>query len=204
MPDSPSTIRVFRLGAKNKKVTNAAAGDQDTSYRVRVNSGLPLATLLQMNAVELADDASLITPENFPSTPGSADQDMELFDFSARADYGRVGVDEAFIRDKLDMFKFRPATLPELLCFAGQFRAIYRTQWFEAKTIIALGSVLTTTEVVRKKSWFSKEVLATRRSYPELQVVSGRPSDVLTLSTTERDQDGNWPKETLFLAVPLA
>ena len=207
MPDTPSSIlRTYRFGAKNKKLTDPAGGNQPTAYPIHVDYGLPLATLLETYGVDLAPDtASLITPENFPSPGGEGKQiEVELFDFSFRADYGRLGVDEAFIRDKLDMLKFRPATLQELVCFDYYFRETYKDQWHEARTVIALGSVHPTTEVIRKKGWFfRKEVIATRRNYPELQVVSGRPRDLLTLSTTERDQDGNWPNETLFLAVPV-
>jgi len=204
MPDKSSSIlRTFRLGAKNKKI--ADGNDQPTAYPIHVDYSLPLDTLLETYGVDLVAETSYtITPENFPAPGGEGKQiQVELFDFSFRADYGRLGVDEAFIRDKFDMLKFRPATLQELVCFDYYFRETYKDQWHEARTIIALGSVLTTTEVLRKKGWFRKEIRATRRSYPELQVVSGRPRDLLTLSTTERDQDGNWPNETLFLAVPV-
>jgi len=206
MPDKSSSIlRTFRLGSKNKKVTDPSGGNQPTAYPIHVDYSLPLETLLETYGVDLVPEAaSLITPENFPSPGGAGKQiKVELFDFSFRADYGRLGVDEAFIRDKLDMLKFRAATLQELVCFDYYFRETYKDQWHEARTVIALGSVHTTTEVIRKKGWFRREVVATRRSYPELQIVSGRPRDLLTLSTTERDQDGNWPNETLFLAVPV-
>ena len=205
MPAPDSTIRTYRLGAKNKKVPDPSGVGAPTSYPIHVDYSLPLATLLETYGVELAPDAApLITPENFPSPGGAGAQiEVELFDFYFRADYGRLCVDEAFIRDKLDMLKFRPATLTEIVCFDYYFREAYKGQWHEARTIIALGSVLATTEVVRKKGWFSRESRAMRRNYPELQVVSSRPRDLLTLSTTERDQDGNWPNETLFLAVPV-
>ncbi len=205
-PDKPApVIRSYRLGAKNKKMTDDAGGDQPTSYRIHVDHGLPLATLLETYGVDLAPDAALITAENFPSPGGAGTElEVELFDFSFRSDYGRSGVDEAFIRDKFEMFKFRAATLPELVCFSYYFRETYRGQWHEAITVIALGSVLETKDLVRKKGWFSKEVTASLRNYPELQIVSGRPRDLLTLSTTEPNQDGNWPTATLFLAVPVA
>jgi hypothetical protein len=204
MPEKPSSIiRTYRFGAKNKKVTDPAVGNQPTAYPIHANYSLPLATLLETYGVDLVPEtAPLLTPENFPSPGGEGKQiEVELFDFSFRADYGRLGVDEAFIRDKLDMLKFRPATLTELVCFDYYFRETYSGQWHEARTVIALGSVLETNDVIRKKGWFRKEVLAKRRNYPELQIVSGRPRDLLTLSTTEPDQDGNWPNETLFLAV---
>jgi len=206
MPDKPtSTIRSYRLGAKNKKMTDPDGGDQPTSYRIHVDYGLPLPTLLETYGVDLAPDAALITEENFPSPGGAGvELEVELFDVSFRSDYGRLGVDEAFVRDKLDMFKYRPATLTEIICFAYYFREAYRDQWHEAITVIALGSVHTTTDVVKKKGWFSKEIVSTRRHYPELQIVSGRPRDLLTLSTTEMNQDGNWPNATLFLATPTA
>jgi hypothetical protein len=203
---APSPIRSYRFGVKNKKVTDPSGNTAPTSYQVHVDYGQPLATLLEMYGVDLAPEtAALITPENFPSTGGEGKQiEVELFDFSFRSEYGRSGVDEAFIHDKFDMLKFRPATLPELICFDYYFRETYRDTWHEARTVIALGSVLTLKEIVRKKGWFTREITAARRNYPELQVVSGRPRDLLTLSTTERDQDGNWPNETLFLAVPTA
>jgi hypothetical protein len=202
---APVSLRTYRFGPKNKKLANADGSALPTAYPIHVDYGLPLATLLETYGVELAPDtAALITPENFPSPGGEGKQiEVELFDFSFRSDYGRSGVDEAFIRDKFDMAKFRAATLPELVCFDYYFRETYRDQWHEARTIIALGSVHPITEVIRKKGWFSKEIRATRRNYPELQVVSGRPRDLLTLSTTELDRDGNWPNETLFLAVPV-
>jgi hypothetical protein len=205
MPDS-SIIRAYRFGPKNKKLTNPDGSVTSSSYQIHVDYSLPLPTLLETYGVDLVPEtAALITPGNFPSPGGEGRQvEVELFDFSFRADYGRLGVDEAFIRDKFNMTKFRPATLAELICFDYYFRETYRDQWHEARTVIALGSVHDTSEVVRKKGWFRKELRATRRNYPELQIVSGRPRDLLTLSTTERDQDGNWPNETLFLAVPLA
>jgi hypothetical protein len=204
MPDkSTSILRTYRFGAKNKKVTDPAGVDQPTAYPIHADYSLPLATLLETYGVDLAPDtAPLITPENFPSPGGAGKQiEVELFDFSFRADYGRLGVDEAFIRDKLDMLKYRPATLPELICFDYYFRETYQGQWHEARTVIALGSVHATTQIIRKKGWLRKAIVSTRRHYPELQVVSGRPRDLLTLSTTELDRDGNWPNETLFLAV---
>jgi hypothetical protein len=203
MPDK-SILRSYRFGPKNKKLANPDGSVTPSAYPIHVDYSLPLPTLLETYGVDLAPEAgSLITEENFPSPGGEGQQiEVELVDFSFRSDYGRFGVDEAFIRDKLEMIKFRPATLPELICFDYYFRETYRDQWHEARSVIALGSVHTLSEVVRKKGWFSKERRATRRSYPELQVVSGRPRDVLTLSTTEREQDGNWPNETLFLAVP--
>ena len=206
MPAAPSIIRTYRLGAKNKKMTDPAGANQPTAYPIHVDYSLPLATLLETYGADLVPEtAPLLTPENFPSPGGEGKQiEVELFDFSFRADYGRLGVDEAFIRDKLDMLKFRPATLPELVCFSYYFRQAYLEQWHEARTVIALGSVHTTSEIIRKKGWFRKEVAATRRNYPELQLVSGRPRDLLTLSTTELNQDGNWPNETLFLAVSTA
>jgi hypothetical protein len=203
MPAS-SSIRSYRFGPKNKKLANPDGSVTPTAYQLLVDYDLPLATLLERNEIDLAPDAGLITPDHFPSDhTGRAHGEFELFDFSFRSDYGRSGVDEAFIRDKFEMTKYRAATLVELLCFGGHFRELYRDHWFEARNIIALGSVLETTEVVRKKSWFHKEVLGIRRNYPELQCVAGRPRDLLTLSTTERDQDGNWPNATLFLAVPI-
>jgi hypothetical protein len=204
MPDkSSSIIRTYRFGAKNKKLTDPAGDNQPTAYPIHVDYSLPLATLLETYGVDLAPESAVpITPENFPSPAGEGKQiEVELFDFSFRAEYGRLGVDEAFIRDKLDMLKYRPATLTELVCFDYYFRETYKAQWHEALTVIALGSVHETNDVVRKKGWFRKEVTVKRRNYPELQVVSGRPRDLLTLSTTEPNQDGNWPNETLFLAV---
>ena len=206
MPDKSSSIlRTFRLGTKNRKVSDPTGVNQPTAYPIHVDYSLPLDTLLETYGVDLVPETSyIITPENFPAPGNEGKQiEVELFDFSFRADYGRLGVDEAFIRDKLDMLKFRPATLHELVCFDYYFRETYKDQWHEARNVIALGSVHTTSEVLRKKGWFRKAVIATRRNYPELQVVSGRPRDLLTLSTTERNQDGNWPNETLFLAVPL-
>jgi len=199
-----SNFRTYRFGPKNKRLADPATGViTPTAYRVVVEYDQPLAALLEKNAVDLAPDAALITPENFPWTPTTpAPVEFELFDFSFRSDYGRSGVDEAFIRDKFAMTQFRAATLPELISLAGHLREVYANAWYPAQNIIALGSVLPTREVVRKKGWFSKETFATRRNYPELQCVSGRPRDLLTLSTTELEQDGNWPNATLFLAVP--
>jgi hypothetical protein len=201
----PSTFRTYRVGPKNKRLPDASGTEQSSAYRVQVDLSLPLEDLLARNAIQIDPEARLITPENFPfAAAAAAETEMELFDFSFRSDYGRSGVDEAFIRDKLALFKYRAATLPELICFGGHLRDLYRDQWFEAKTIIALGSVLDVTEVVQQKGWFRKEILAHRRNYPELECVAGRPFDLLRLSTTERDRDGNWPNQTLFLAVPSA
>ncbi len=47
----------------------------------------------------------------------------------------------------------------------------------------------TTTRVVKKKSWFAKEITATHQSFPEFLCIAGRPIDHIGLSTTEADQD---------------
>jgi hypothetical protein len=204
MPAPASKFRTYRFGPKNKRLPDPVTGVVvPSAYPVLVEYDQPLAVLLEKNAVDLVADTSLVTPENFPwrAVPPTV-VEFELFDFSFRSDYGRSGVDEAFIRDKLEMAKYRPATLPELICLAGHLRETYGNEWYPAQTIIALGAVLTVTEVARKGGWFRKEVRADRRCYPELQTVSGRPRDLLTLSATELGQDGNWPNETLFLAAP--
>jgi hypothetical protein len=201
----PSPFRTFRVGPKNKRLADPSGSEQSTAYRVPLDCSLPLDEILARHSIQIAPEAALITPENFPNAgAGAGELEMELFDFSFRSDYGRSGVDEAFIRDKLGLFRYRAATLPELICFGGHLREVYRDAWFEAKTIVALGSVLDVTEVVQKKGWFHKEILAHRRNYPELECVAGRPFDLLRLSTTDRDKDGNWPNQTLFLAVPAA
>jgi hypothetical protein len=199
-------FRAFRVGPKNRRFEDPSGSTEASHYDIIVDTAHPLPELLRAHGLEIApDDAALLTPENFAWPPESAvTRRFEIFDFSFRSEYGRSGVDEAFVRDKLEMFRHRPATLAELICFAGHLREVYRDQWFESKTILALGSPCTTREVVRKAGWFSKEVRGAFRHYPQLECVSGRPVDLLRLSRTAMDQDGNWPNETLFLATPLA
>jgi len=207
MPADPAPLRIkaFRVGPKNQRMKEAAGVEGPTEYDVVVASHLPLAELLASHRIEIAPEETRLIAENFPwPEERTVVRRFELFDFSFRSEYGRSGVDEEFVRDKLDFFKFRPATLPELICFASHFRQAYRDQWFESKKILALGSVLATDEVVKKKGWFSREVRGAFRYYPELECVAGRPRDLLRLSRTDQDRDGNWPKETLFLATPLA
>lgn len=202
--ESPG-IRVFRVGPKNKRLEDPAAAGQESGYHVAVNSDDTLEHLLLRNGLEIDPTEKRLTPEAFPwAQEGVADKYFELFDFSFRSEYGRSGVDEAFIRDKLDLFKFRPATLPDLLCFGGHFRVTYDGQWFPSKRIIALGSVLTTTETVKTGGWFGRRIRGTFQHYPELECVAGRPRDVVRLSRTECNTDGNWPTDVLFLATPMA
>lgn len=207
MSQDPTTLQIptFRIGPKNRRIKDDLNPDQPDGYHVMVEAGLSLLELLERYSVAIAPDETQITPENFPQAQeASVIRHFELFDFSNRAEYGRRGVDEAFVRDKLAHFKFRPATLPELICFAGHLRETFRDRWFEAKNILALGSVAVTTETVKKSGWFRKEVITHHyRHYPELGCVAGRPQDILSLSRTERDSDGNWPSETLFLAATL-
>ena len=204
-PDnSAMQIRTFRIGPKNRRIEDASSSAQPNGYQVIVEANLSLPELLDRHGVTVAPSESQITPENFPhASEASTSRFFELFDFSARSEYGRRGVDEAFVRDKLEHFKFRPATLPELICFASHLRETYHGQWFEGRNILALGSVLVTTEMHQKAGWFRKAAIAHYRHYPELECVSGRPHDVLSLSRTERDSDGNWPSATLFLAATL-
>jgi hypothetical protein len=202
MSGASSRIRTFRVGPKNKKIEDAASGNEPTTYAVIVETDVPLAHLLKRKGLQVAPDETMLTPEAFPwAGAGTLEKHFELFDFSFRSDYGRSGVDEEFVRDKLNYFNCQPATLLDLICFGGHLRTVYEGQWYEAKRIIALGSSTTTTQVLQKKGWFQKEILGKLRHYPELECVAGRPHDTLRLSTTEMDKDGNWPNETLFLAI---
>lgn len=196
-------IRTFRVGPRNKRLDEGSSNA--LGYCAPVDTDLPMAELLERNSIEIGPDETRITTESFPwESAGQAEKHFELFDFSFRAEYGRSGVDEAFAREKLDFFKFNPATLVDLICFAGHFRETHKDHWFESRTIVALGSVLATTQVVKKASLFSKEVTASYRHYPEIEFVSGRPLDQLRLSTTAKDKDGNWPTNVLFLATKMA
>ncbi len=107
------------------------------------------------------------------------------------------------MRERRAQYGYRPATLVELICLGGYLRAIYRDQWYEARNIVALGSVAATEHVVKKGGWFSKAVTATYRHYPELLCIAGRPIDQLRLTTTDQNKHGNWPNEILFLATEL-
>jgi hypothetical protein len=195
-------IKTFRVGPRNKRLEEASS--DGLGYSVIVETDVPMAELLERNSIEIIPEETRITPENFPWTSaGQTEKYFELFDFSFRSDYGRSGVDEAFVREKLEFFKFNPATLVDLICFAGHLREAHKDHWFESRTIVGLGSVLTTSQVVKKAGLFNKEVRATYRHYPEIECVSGRPLDQLRLYATEKDKDGNWPTNVLFLATTM-
>ena len=207
MSSGPVRFKTFRVGPKNKRLLEAGeTGTADTSgYHVVVETNQPLERLTARYSIEICIEdpamaAEILTYED----EGRVLRHFELFEFPKRADYGRDGVDEAFVRDRLKHFHFRPATFIELLCFGGHLRGEYEGQWFEGKSIVALGAVALTTHVVRKKFLFWKGITATYRHYPEFVCVAGRPVDQIRLTTTDGNQKANWPNEVLFLGVDLA
>jgi hypothetical protein len=200
---NPVMFRTFKLGPKNQKLESAGTGEMPP-YQALIESDVPLFELAERASIEIIPEEMESAAEIFRyPNEGKIERTFELFEFPKRADYGRNGVDEHFVRDRLNFFGFRPATFIELLCFGGQLRAMYGDQWFESKNILALGSVATTTHEIQKGGWFSKPITGTYRHYPEFQFVAGRPFDQIRLSTTERDHHGNWPNEVLFLATGL-
>ena len=209
----PSPFKTFRVGPKNKRLVDPReAGADAPGYFVVVETDVPLSQLTAKNSIQIAvEDPTKANAAIFRyadevfqyADEGKVQRHFELFEFPKRADYGREGVDEKFVRDRLELVGFRPATFIELLCFGGHVRELYQGQWFEAKSIVALGSVTTTTEVIRKGFLFWKPVTATYRHYPEFICVAGRPTDQIVLTTTDKNRNGNWPNEVLFLGVDL-
>jgi hypothetical protein len=196
-------FRTFKLGPKNQKLDSPGQVN-GPAYHTLIESDLPLADLLNKNSIEIYPEEMAMASEIFHyPNEGKIERSFELFEFPKRADYGRDGVDEYFVRDRLNFFGYRPATFVELLCFGGQLRTMLSDQWFESKNIIGLGSVATTAEEIKKGGWFSKAITGTYRHYPEFQCVAGRTFDQIRLSTTEQDKHGNWPNEVLFLATDL-
>jgi hypothetical protein len=204
--DSPlARLKTFRVGPKNKRLQDDAEAAEVSGYRVVVETDVPLAELLARMSIEISlQDPAMAEGDIFRyADEGKLERHFELFEFPKRADYGRDGVDETFVRERLMYFGFRPATFIELLCVGGHLRERYEGQWYEARNILALGSVALTTEILKKGFLFWKPETATYRHYPELMCVAGRPTDQLTLTTTDRNRNGNWPNEVLFLGVNL-
>jgi hypothetical protein len=200
----PLPIEIFRVGPRNRRLDDPAGTGEPSGFSVLVESTIPPHELMLRHGVTAARGDFGFTAAHFPYAPERVEvRKFELFDFSSRAVYGRNRVDESFVRDKLDYFGFRPATLSELICFAGHIRGAGEGEEFEAVKIVALGSVLATTEIVRKTGWFRRASLTNYRHYPQLECGAGNARDVISLSRTRGNRDGNWPSETLFLAAPL-
>jgi hypothetical protein len=201
------TFKTFKVGPRNKKLEDKSESSVTTAlagYEALIESDVPLVDLLGKTSIDICHADPEIPDEIFQyADEGKVERCFELFEFPKRADYGRDGVDENFIREKLNFFGYRPATFVELLCFGGYLREIYKDQWYESKSIVALGSVATTSHVVKKGGWFSRRTTETYRHYPELICVSGRPLDQIKLTTTDKNRSGNWPNEILFLGTPL-
>ena len=198
-------LKTFRVGPKNQKIEDRRGFTPDCpGYRVLVEYDLSLDELMEAAHIEISYGTQDLAADIFRyANEGKIERHFELFEFPKRADYGRDGVDESFVRERLKFFGFRPATAVELICFGRHIREAYADEWFESKNIIALGSMATTTQVLRKSGWLRAEVAATYRHYPELICVAGRPTDQIKLSTTEKDRDGNWTNEVLFLGTPV-
>ena len=200
-------FKTFKVGPKNQKLLDSGAmpGMPDNSgYDVLIETDVHITTLMELGHIAISPEDQQIAADilTYPNE-GKVERRLELFEFPKRADYGRDGVDEGFVRERLQHFGYRPGTLVELLCFGRHIRALHENDWFEARNIIALGSVATSRQPVRKATWFSREVIGTYRHYPELICVAGRPLDEVKLSTTEVDSDGNWNNDILFLAAPI-
>jgi hypothetical protein len=200
-------FKTFKVGPKNLRLEERSKSPDPAvtpGYDALVESDLPFVQLMEATSIEITPEDQQIAAEILEhADEGKIVKHFDLFEFPKRADYGRDGVDEYFVRDRLAFFGFRPATLVELFCFGRCLRQTYENVWFESKSIIALGSVATTTEVIRKGGWLRKEVAATYRHFPELICVAGRPLDQIKLTTTEKDKHGNWPNEVLFLGTAL-
>jgi hypothetical protein len=205
---SDAKFRIFKVGPKNQRLEspNSPGTREMEQYRALVESDVPLDQLLEETAIEICPEDRIRGTEIFNyADEGKVERCFEIFEFPKRADYGRDGVDEYFVRERLQLFGYRPATFIELVCFGRCLRKTYEGLWFESKNIIALGSAATITEVIRKRRWLGlkREITGTYSYYPELICVAGRPLDQIRLSTTDKDKHGNWPNEVLFLGTSL-
>jgi hypothetical protein len=205
-PSEPARFKTFRVGPKNKRLMDEGEGEaaDGSGYEVVVETDVAPEVLAARHGIEIrVEDAGMAAAMVKYANEGKALRHFELFEFPQRADYGRNGADESFVRERLKFFGFRPATFIELLCFGGHLRERHKYDWFEGKGIVALGSVALTTHVLKKRFLFWKGVTATYRHYPEFVCVAGRPVDQIVLTSTDKNRKGNWPNETLFLGVDL-
>jgi hypothetical protein len=202
----PKRFKTFRIGPKNQRLLEPGESvtADESGYLVIVETGVPLERLTAQLSIEIVvEDPEIATDFFHYPDEGRLQLHFELFEFPKRADYGRNGVDETFVRDRLNLLGFRPATFIELLCFGGHLRDLHKYDWFEGRSIVALGSVAKTTHVIKHGFLFWKPITATYRHYPEFICIAGRPVDQIKMTTTDKNKNGNWPNEVLFLGVDV-